>query len=227
MPMYYDRRVPPALLDLLLPDAALGWLLPWLRSEPAARAGAHVQTRRDRDGRRHGGLQLYLGRTSPLELRATGRGAYRLHADAFYRAMTPELFAATWSAASLAKQAAALQAHVERAAQETHRSFVDGEAVAHAGLMRRYGPPAVEDAPLLALDSEARAGFDTTPDQQRFEAALRARVGLPEREELPRKLDGQWYDPRIGYPFFTDEKSAPLVGPNHPTGRCQRVEVKA
>ena len=141
--------------------------------------------------------------------------------------MTPELFAATWSAASLAKQAAALQAHVERAAQETHRSFVDGEAVAHAGLMRRYGPPAVEDAPLLALDSEARAGFDTTPDQQRFEAALRARVGLPEREELPRKLDGQWYDPRIGYPFFTDEKSAPLVGPNHPTGRCQRVEVKA
>lgn len=33
--MYYDRRVPPELLDLLLPDAALGWLLAWLRANPA------------------------------------------------------------------------------------------------------------------------------------------------------------------------------------------------
>lgn len=47
--------------------------------------------------------------------------------------------------------------------------------------------------------------------------------GLP-RHRL--RLDGQWYDPRIGYPFFTDEQSAPLVGPNHPAGRCRRVEVE-
>ena len=59
--MYYDRRVTPALLDLLLPDAPLGWVLPWLRSELAARAGAHVQTRRDRDGRRHGGSRSTWG----------------------------------------------------------------------------------------------------------------------------------------------------------------------
>ena len=54
--MYYDRRVPPALLDLLLPEAPLGWVLPWLRSPEATSSGAHVQTRRDRGGRRHGGL---------------------------------------------------------------------------------------------------------------------------------------------------------------------------
>lgn len=46
------------------------------------------------------------------------------------------------------------------------------------------------------------------------------------RPQYRLRLDGQWYDPRIGYPFFTDEQSAPLVGPNHPAGRCQRVEVK-
>ena len=27
-------------------------------------------------------------------------------------------------------------------------------------------------------------------------------------------------------PFFTDEQGAPLVGPNHPVGRCQRMEGK-
>ena len=47
--------------------------------------------------------------------------------------------------------------------------------------------------------------------------------GLP---QYRLRLDGQWYDPRIGHPFFTDEQNAPLVGPNHPAGRCQRVEVK-
>ena len=36
--MYYDRRVPPALLDLLLPEAPLGWVLPWLRSPEPGRA---------------------------------------------------------------------------------------------------------------------------------------------------------------------------------------------
>ena len=46
------------------------------------------------------------------------------------------------------------------------------------------------------------------------------------RAQYRLRLDGQWYDPRIGYPFFTDEQNAPLVGPNHPTRRCQRVEVK-
>ena len=187
--MYYDRRVPPALLDLLLPEAPLGWFLPWLRSPEAASAGAHVQTRRDRDGRRRGGLQIYLGRTSPLELRPLGRGGYRLHADTFYQSMTPAIFGTTWTEARLADETSALQAHLTRAAERTHRSFLDGEAVAHAGLMRRYGPLAEAGMPLLALDSEARIGFDALTDQQVFEADLRLRLGLPAGEELPRKLD--------------------------------------
>lgn len=193
---YYDRRVPAALLDLLLPGASLGWVLPWLRSPEAAIAGAHVQTRRDRGGRRHGGLQIYLGRTSPLELRPLGRGGYRWHADAFYQAMTPAIFETTWTERRLIDEASALQSHLVRAAEQTHRSFLDGEAVAHAGLMRRYGPLADAGAPLLALDSEARIGFDVLDEQRRFEASLRARLGLPEREELPRKLDLVALDPQ-------------------------------
>jgi hypothetical protein len=187
--MYYDRRVPPAFLDLLLPGAALGWLVPWLTTPAAARAGAHVQTRRDRGGRRHGGIQLYLGRTSPLEVRARPGGRFQLHADPFYRAMAPALFATDFDVAALARAADALRAHAEDAATRTHRSFLDGEAVVHAGLMRHYGPLAPADAPFVALDSEARVGFDCQADQDAYEAALPALVGLPAHEALPRKLD--------------------------------------
>lgn len=187
--MYYDRRVPPPLLDLLLPGAPLGWVLPWLSTAEASRAGAHVQTRRDRGGRALGGLQVYLGRTSPLEVRGRPAGRLRLHADPFYTAMSPELFGPDLGPDELSRLAPALQDHVERAARQTHRSLLDGEAVVHAGLMRHYGPLAQEDAPLLTLDSEARVGFDCLADQVDFEVTLPGIVGLPPTEKVPRKLD--------------------------------------
>ena len=204
--MYYDRRVPADLLDLLRPDAALGWVIPWLSTDTAASAGAHVQTRRDRHGRKHGGIQLYLGRTSPLEVRGRPQGRLRLHADRFYQAMTPALFDRDLDPTALAALGPDLAAHAERATRETHRSFLDGEAVVHAGLMRRYGPLALRDTPLLALDSEARVGFACKADQVAFEAALPGVVGLPASEAMPRKLD--------------------LVAADH-QGRLLLVEVKA
>ncbi|MBL8616016.1 MAG: hypothetical protein JNM72_10445 [Deltaproteobacteria bacterium] len=204
--MYYDRRVPGPLLDLLLPDAPLGWLIPWLSTGPAAAAGAHVQTRRDRQGRRHGAIQLYLGRTSPLEVRGRPNGRHSLHADVSYRTMSPRLFAGDLDASGLALLADPLRQHAERAAAETHRSFLDGEAVVHAGLMRHHGPLSPSAAPFLALDSEARMGFDSQADQVAFEATLPAVVGLPAAEAVPRKLD--------------------LVAVDH-DGRLLLVEVKA
>ena len=187
--MYYDRRVPADLLNLLLPSGALGWMVPWLSTPAAASAGAHVQTRRDRQGRRLGGVQLYVGRTSPMEVRGRPGGRLQLHADRFYRAMAPALFATDFDAPSLARAGDALRAHAQNAATQTHRSFVDGEAVVHAGLMRHYGPLADADVPFVALDSEARVGFDSQADQDAYEAALPGVVGIPSHEALPRKLD--------------------------------------
>jgi len=187
--VYYDRRIPSALLDLLLPGGALAWLVPWLTTPAAEAAGAHVQTRRDRQSRRYGALQLYVGRTSPLEVRGGTNGRVRLHADPFYRRMNPRLFATDFDAHGLAREADELRAHAERAADETHRSFVDGEAVVHAGLLRHYGPLAEAEVPFVALDSEARVGFDRQADQEAHEAALPGVVGLPPGEAMPRKLD--------------------------------------
>lgn len=47
------------------------------------------------------------------------------------------------------------------------------------------------------------------------------------RPQFRLRLDGRWYDPRIGHPLFTDEQHAPLVGPNHSAGRTERVPVLA
>jgi len=87
-----------------------------------------------------------------MEVRGRPGGRLQLHADPFYRAMTPALFATDFDAATLAWAADALQAHAERAATQTHRSFVEGEAVVLAGLMRHYGPLASAEAPFVALD---------------------------------------------------------------------------
>lgn len=187
--MYYDRRIPDDLIDLLLPGGALGWLLPWLSTDVAQAAGAHVQTRRNRHDRKRGGIQLYVGRTSPLEVRGRPKDRVRLHADRFYTAMAPDLFDRDIDVGELGLLTARLEAHAEHAAKSTHSSFVDGEAVVHAGLMRAYGPLAASDAAFQALDSEARVGFDTRADQVAFEASLPDRVGLPTSEDVPRKLD--------------------------------------
>jgi len=187
--MYYDRRIPDDLIDLLLPDAPLGWLLPWLTSETASASGAHVQTRANQRERKRGGIQLYLGRTSPLEVRGRPGGRVRLHADRTYTAMAPALFGRDLDRAELARLAGRLEAHAEHAAGSALSSFLDGEAVVHAGLMRSYGPLATVAAPFLALDSEARVGFDSKADQQAFEASLPGVVGLPPGEAVPRKLD--------------------------------------
>jgi hypothetical protein len=187
--MYYDRRLPDPLLSLLQPEGCLGWLVPWLQTPAAERAHGHVQFRRDRSQRKHGGVQVYVGRTSPLEVRTTGRGRLKLHADPFYQAMTPALFAAEYDEAGLSERATELRAHLEHAATATHRSFLDREATVHGGLLRHHGHGASRDVRWVAVDSEARTGFHSRAQQEAFEASLPGVVGLPATEEVPRKLD--------------------------------------
>lgn len=187
--MYYDRRVPPELINLLLPAGPLGWLLPWLSTPAASVAGAHVQTRRNERGRSGGAIQLYLGRTSPLEVLARSKGRFQLHADLRYRALTPAMFGIDWDLTTLGQAAAALRDHCERATVEAAPSFVGGEGTVHAGLMRHYGHFADADVPFIALDSEAQLGFSRTPHREAFDATLPSLVGLPTTEKVPKKLD--------------------------------------
>jgi hypothetical protein len=52
----------------------------------------HVQLRRSRGERDRGSVQLYLGRTSPLEVISKREGRVQLSADKRYRALDPALF---------------------------------------------------------------------------------------------------------------------------------------
>jgi hypothetical protein len=82
-----------------------------------------------------------------------------------------------------------LEGHLRKSAEETHSGLVDGEAVAHAGMMRRYGLDHQRGDPFLALDSEVRIGFGSTRERGDFEAELLGRLGPGMRGGLPRKLD--------------------------------------
>ena len=182
--MYCDRRVAAALLDLLKPDRALGWLLPQLRAE----AGWHVQTRRSAGGPAGGALQLYRGRTSPLHI-SLGQARLRLDAHPSYKSLAPELFAEDLDERGLADRSASIAAYLQTVARAADRSFLDGEARLHAGLMRQYGLLAPRDAPFLALDSELKIGFVDKAAQAAATQAVIDQIHLPAGEEVPTKLD--------------------------------------
>jgi len=183
--MYYDRRVPQSLLDLL--TGPLAWMVDWLRSPEAEAAHARLDFRRARGTRKHGGLQVYLGRTSPLEVLGSARGTYKLTADSSYKALTPDLFATRMTAAALADSEPLLREHLATVAAAADPSFLTSEARPHGGLMRTYGLDHAEGAPLLAVDSEVRLGFDNRPAANAFRAKVRARLGAGQR--IPSKLD--------------------------------------
>jgi hypothetical protein len=184
--MYYDRTLPDELLDLFRGAGPLTWLLDLIHSAWGDTAGAHLEFRRSRGTR--GALQLYLGRTALLTVRSRARHRFDLTADASYRAIAPDLFDRAWSSADLARLAPDLRAYLHAAHARIAAAFTRGEAIAHAGLLRRYGLRHRPDDPLLAVDSEVRVGFPSQPDCRRFEAELRARLA-PSRDGLPKKLD--------------------------------------
>lgn len=189
--MYYDRRLSPELLALLDPDGPLGWLVEWVRSEPIAR----IDFRREDGERPLGGVQVYMGRTSPLEVLGRSRGRVKLTAHDEYKKMTPAIFGSR-PVADLGDLEHALRDHLDACRTRASSSFTEGEAVAHNGMMRSYGLNATHDDPLLAVDSEIVIGFraddnynNGTAHKRACTARLRAEVGLPARAQLPRKLD--------------------------------------
>lgn len=190
---YYDRQIHPDLLALAKPGSPLAWLVEWVLAEPTAR----IDFRRQDNGARDGALKLYLGRTSPLELIWTRQGQIKLTAHDKYKAVSPGIFASHTPAELQALQGA-LRAHLEACKVRAGVSFTEGEAVAHNGLMRRYGLRYEVGDPLLAVDSEAVIGFRSDPARglasgsaarAAHQAAARVAVGLPKGQQQPKKLD--------------------------------------
>lgn len=119
----------------------------------------------------------------------------RLAANRTYRDQSHTLFSRAIPIADLDSLEPQLTAHLDRAARilsgpdKRRQAFQKGEATCHAGLMWRYGHRWRAGDPLVAVDSEARVGFESRVAQTDDDRDLRARLGLASAEALPKKLD--------------------------------------
>ena len=194
--MYYDRSIDAELVTALAPGGSLAWLMAHVRSDTGRRHHAHLEFRKTRSGdRQRGSVQLYWGRTSPLEIQSRRGSCVRLKADKDYRTGSEPLFSESLSLSRLGQFEDDLRAHLHRVkaflAQPNprRRAFVTGEATCHAGLLRRYGHGWRPGDPLVAVDAEVRIGFANRPAQKDANARLRAHLRLSSSEALPNKLD--------------------------------------
>ncbi len=143
-----------------------------------------------------GSIQLYWGRTSPLEFRLRRGRRVRLTADKVYREASRALFSHTVPLERLGALEGELRAHLRSVgellgndAPRRRSALVRDEAVCHAGMVRRYGHSWRAGDPMVVIDSEARIGFGSTERRTADDAAIRWRLRLPESESIPRKLD--------------------------------------
>lgn len=162
-PMYYDRTVDESLLSLLRPGGALEWLPALLRDGHGNLAKADLQLRRDRQRRRAGALQVYVGSTSILEIAAVpapDKPAVSLSVGAkTYRELWGnDLPTEPVALGALDRHQSALEGYLERVARAVTARWLDKESSVHAGLMRRYGLCGVPDGGPLALDREVVIG---------------------------------------------------------------------
>ena len=166
-----------------------------VRSDEGRKRHAHVQFRRDRGARRYGSIQLYWGRTSPLEFRLRRGRQVLLSADRSYKAASAQLFAEPLGIDQLAAREEELRAHLERVRKllaespQRRQAFVKHEAVCHAGLMRRYGHCWRLGDPLVLIDSEAQIGYDGRGRRAAADAEIRQQLRLGDLATIPRKLD--------------------------------------
>jgi hypothetical protein len=189
--IYYNRTISDDLLDAARLGGPLGWLVPWVRSDPETR----LDFRREDGQRTHGGLQVYVGRTSPVEFLGRTRQMVRLTAGKEYQAVTPGIFG-TYKAAALGSLRTAIEEHIADCRARMPGAFTSGEAVSHNGLMRRYGMAFQAGDRFLAVDSEIAFGFrgdDNYSNGTEHKADYKADAGkdsdLPAGISPLRKLD--------------------------------------
>jgi hypothetical protein len=199
--VYYDRHIDDALADTLRGGGPLAWLMDHVESPDGKRHHAHLQFRCARGDRGRGSIQLYWGRTSPLEFQSRRGDRVRLQAHSTYRDGSPDLFSQAIPLTELGALEPQLRAHLRRASavllgpDARRQAFLKGEATCHAGLMRRYGHTWLTGDPLLALDAEVRVGFDSRDAQRRDDEALARQLALKDGEALPKKLDAVGVSP--------------------------------
>lgn len=175
--MYYNRLPGLDLLALLQPGGALEWLVDHVHGTWGATHGAHLQLRRSEGARGLGSVQVYLGRTSPLEVIARPGDRYRLRAHRTYAVLAPDLFDHAVDVAALAALRPRLVSHLDGAVRAAPAAFLEGEARVGVGMLRRYGPHGRHGDPFVALDSEAVVGFADEAEQAAYGARLRTALG--------------------------------------------------
>lgn len=164
-PLYYDRTVDESLLSLLRPGGALEWLPGFLRDRRGNLAKADLQLRRDRQRRRAGALQVYVGSTSILEIAAVpvpvpGETTVSLSvgAKAYRDLWDHELPRGRVRSDVLGQRRNVLEGYLERVAGSVTPRWLDKESRVHAGFMRRYGLCGGPSSGFLALDREVVIG---------------------------------------------------------------------
>lgn len=194
--MYYDRRIDEELLATLLPGGPLSWLMEHVHSSEGSKCHAHLEFRRTRNGdRKRGSVQLYWGRTSPLEFRLKSASRVWIHAGKFYRPTGSHLFDREIPISCLSMLECDLRVYLQKVkaqlanSNHRHQSLVAGEAICHAGLVRRYGHGWRSGDPLVVVDSEVQIGFFNNALRKTANDELRQLLGLSASESLPQKLD--------------------------------------
>ncbi len=189
--MYYDRRIDASLLAQIAADGQLHWLIDVVRADEMAR----LEFRTAIPHRSHGSIQLYMGRTSPLEMQWRLGDKIKLTADAKYMELTPDLFC-TIRVEELAELEPQIRKHLNKCRDHAAPHLIEGEAVVHGGMMRRYGLLATPQQTVLAVDSEAVIGFaednsyDTgTAHKTAYTKDLKRDLFPQMSVTLPRKLD--------------------------------------
>ena len=183
--MYYDRSLRKELLALASANGPLAWLLRWVEAEAATR----LAFRRANGARNHGAVQVYVGRTSPLEFLWRTKGAVVLSADAKYRKVSPALFSQQHPVASLAALEPRLRQHLDDCRSSMPEAFTKGEAVVHNRMMRRYSLHHRKDDPVVAVDCEVKVGFDSKKQRQAYVDAATRDPGRSHPDSPLRKLD--------------------------------------
>lgn len=150
--LYYDRHLPPKLADLLQPGRPLAWLVEYVRADDRLR----MEFRRADQTRRWGGIQIYQGRTSPLEVLGQPTATVKLAADREYRKHSPGLFVGPVDPARVESE---LRRHLALCTAAARAQFAGGEGAIHNALLRRYGLFYRDGDPMVAVDSEVRVGF--------------------------------------------------------------------